>query len=99
MIKHQPLMSLAQPSTSPTYISSFHLPPKEIALSYLSIAFDQTQPLFQFIHMPSFYARLEEFYQARDFCTNGPTLDDTRFEALLSQLLALGQLFSGGDKA
>jgi hypothetical protein len=98
LTKCQPLLPLSQPSIT----SSRHnltLPPREIALEYLSLAFEQTQPLFRFIHMPSFYVRFEQFYNARDSHSISPTLDDVRFEALLNELFALGELLLGGAKA
>jgi hypothetical protein len=99
-VKFPPLMPLSRPIIpSAKYKSRFNLPPKDIALQYISVAFDQTLPLFKFIHVPSFYVRFDEFYEELDIHTLAPTLDDVRFEALLYQLFALGELFTAGSQS
>jgi hypothetical protein len=99
-VKFPPLMPLSRPLIpSAKYRSQIDLPSKELALQYVSIAFDQTLPLFKFIHIPSFYARFDQFYEAQNFRNNASTLDDLRFEALLYQLFALGELYTAGNQS
>ena len=73
------------------------LPTWDVASKYLNIAFRDAFSLFNFIHKPSFEARLHEFYQARnagiDFAG-----DDMRFEGLLYALFALAEQFAGSDE-
>jgi hypothetical protein len=82
------------PTASSQYKFQSHLPPKEIARKYVAIAFDQILPLFKFIHVPSFNTRFETFYASQHL---PPTLDDIRFEALLNELLALGELLCASN--
>lgn len=99
-VKFPPLVPLSRPLIpAAKYRSCYDLPSKDLALQYVSIAFDQTLPLFKFIHVPSFYARFDQFYEERNLRGNAPTLDDVRFEALLYQLFALGELFIAGNQS
>jgi hypothetical protein len=97
MNKRPLVMPISRPSISASrFRARFDLPSKEVALKYISIAFDQALPLFEFIHIPSFYARLDRFYDTGYFQAEESTLDDVRFEALLFEIFALGELFSAG---
>lgn len=65
-------------------------------MRYINIAFSEAFSLFNFIHRPTFEARLNEFYAARNAGME-LTVEDIRFEALLNSLFALGESFGGYD--
>lgn len=70
------------------------LPPKDLAAELVALAFSCALPLFRFIHQPSFYTRFNQFYARQHNIGSASSLDDIRFEALLHELLALGELFT-----
>jgi hypothetical protein len=72
------------------------LPSWDIAARYINIAFTEAFALFNFIHRPTFEARLNEFYAARNAGLE-LTMEDIRFEALVNSMFALGEQFGGVD--
>ena len=74
------------------------LPPWDVATRYINIAFAEAFSLFNFIHRPTFEARLNDFYTARNAGLEH-SVEDVRFEALLNSIFALGELFGGVDQS
>jgi hypothetical protein len=91
----KPLTSpVRSPSMSEESRPRHCLPPRDVAIQYVTAAFTCALSLVRFVHEPSFYARFERFYTERNEMSSPSTLDDTRFEALMNELFALGVLFS-----
>ncbi|KIW08783.1 uncharacterized protein PV09_00718 [Verruconis gallopava] len=88
---------LHRPSSRPRSLTA--LPSWDIAVLYTNAVFSEAFSLFNFIHRPSFESRLQLYYSARNAGLE-PTLEDTRFEALLNAMFALGELFNAaGDSS
>jgi hypothetical protein len=89
---------LTTPVRSPSLLDeSKHpapLPPKDVALQYVGAAFTYALPLLRFIHEPSFFQQFEQFYTEKQYMSSLANETNTRFEALLNELFALGVLFS-----